>query len=178
MELHKYTQEEFDALPVIGGWKICPSGDYTLIAVFPMKSSFGDRCIFGDRCSFGDRCIFGDRCGFGGWCTFGEACSFGKQCGFGWWCTFGEACSFGKACSFEAGKAPRTASPYFAADRIGSEFLKTYFFDFVDGIYVRAGCFFGTEFEFVERLKLGGDGRKTKVYLAALNLAKLQFGLT
>lgn len=30
--MKKYTQAEFEALPVIDGWKQCPTGDYTEIA--------------------------------------------------------------------------------------------------------------------------------------------------
>lgn len=44
MELKKYTQKEFDALPVVNGWKRCPTGDYSLI------KSFGEWCRFGKGC--------------------------------------------------------------------------------------------------------------------------------
>ena len=66
--MKKYTQAEFDALPVIDGKKQCPTGDYSNI------------------CSFGGGCSFGERCSFGEWCSFGERCSFGKGCK----CEFGE----------------------------------------------------------------------------------------
>ena len=45
--MKKYTQAEFDALPVIDGRKQCPTGDYSDIR------SFGEWCSFGERCSFG-----------------------------------------------------------------------------------------------------------------------------
>ena len=48
-----YTQEEFDVLPVVDGYKQCPTGDYTQI------SHFGEGCSFGERCSFGRWCSFG-----------------------------------------------------------------------------------------------------------------------
>ena len=51
---HIYTQEEFDALPVVDGVKVCPTGDYSAI------ESFGDLCRFGEWCSFGVRCSFGE----------------------------------------------------------------------------------------------------------------------
>ena len=59
-----FTQAEFDALPVVGGYKQCPTGDYTAI------NSFGDRCRFGAGCSFG------------AWCSFGAGCRFGEGCSF------------------------------------------------------------------------------------------------
>lgn len=49
MELKKYTQEEFDALPVVAGWRLCPSGDYSLIKSFGEGCSFRKGCI----CEFG-----------------------------------------------------------------------------------------------------------------------------
>ena len=57
-----YTQEEFDHLPVIGGYKQCPIGDYSLI------KSFGEQCNFGEWCSFGEQCRFGEKCRIGEQC--------------------------------------------------------------------------------------------------------------
>ena len=48
--MKKFTQNEFDAFPVINGRKICPSGDYTGI------SEFGEGCEFGGFCMFGEGC--------------------------------------------------------------------------------------------------------------------------
>lgn len=57
--MKKYTQEEFDAIPVDGfGIKHCPTGDYTAINCFV------------------------------GWCSFREGCSFDAGCDFGEWCRF------------------------------------------------------------------------------------------
>ena len=53
--MKKYTQAEFDALPVIDGRKQCPTGDYSDIR------SFGEWCSFGERCSFDEWC----KCEFG-----------------------------------------------------------------------------------------------------------------
>ena len=67
-----------------------------------------------------------------------------------------------------------------AIDRAGTENRKTYIFDFVDGIYVRSGCFFGTLQEFREKV-LEDDtthdkrSKKTIVYLGFANLACAQF---
>ena len=58
--MKKYTQEEFDAIPVDGfGIKRCPTGDYTAI------DRFGAHCRFGAGCSFGEVCRFGAGCSFG-----------------------------------------------------------------------------------------------------------------
>lgn len=38
--MKKYTQQEFDALPVVDGIKQCPTGDYSEL------KSFGKRCSF------------------------------------------------------------------------------------------------------------------------------------
>jgi hypothetical protein len=62
--MKKYTQEEFDALPLVDGVRQCPTGDYTQIM------------------NFGAWCSFGEGCSFGAWCSFGEGCRFGKGCSF------------------------------------------------------------------------------------------------
>ena len=82
--MKKYTQEEFDELPIVDNFKQCPTGDYTSIE------------YFGESCSFGELCRFGELCSFGKSCRFGKACSFGELCSFGKSCSFGELCSFGK----------------------------------------------------------------------------------
>ena len=59
--MKKITQQEFDALPVVEGWKKCPgSTDYSAIKHFP------DRCRFGAELSFGEGCRFGAGCSFEG----------------------------------------------------------------------------------------------------------------
>jgi hypothetical protein len=50
--MKKYTQEEFDALPLVDGVRQCPTGDYTQIM------NFGAGCSFGESCSFGAWCRF------------------------------------------------------------------------------------------------------------------------
>ena len=100
------------------------------------------------------------------WCSFGERCSLGE------WCSFGERCSFGKGCDFENGRVKN--GKFFACDRIGSEKRKTYFFKGDNGYFVRAGCFFGTLDEFVERVKKVHAGTKfEREYLVAVELAKI-----
>ena len=65
-----YAQAEFDALPIIDGWRRCPAGDYSALC------SFGERCSFGEGCRFGEWCSFDAGCRFGEWCSFGEGCRF------------------------------------------------------------------------------------------------------
>ena len=160
--MKKYTQEEFDAMEIDeNGYKICPSGDYTLI------KSFRERCSFSERCRFSYDCSFSERC------SFSENCSFDENCSFGKWCSFGECCRFDYGCSHEG----LTNSTYFACDRIGSESRKTYFFKSDEGYHVRAGCFFGTFDEFAKRVKKVHCGTKyEKEYLAAIELAKIVLG--
>lgn len=51
--MKKITQQEFDALPVVEGWKKCPgSTDYSAIKHFPDGCRFGAWCRFGEGCSF------------------------------------------------------------------------------------------------------------------------------
>ena len=160
-----YTQAEFDAIPMDKyGVKHCPTGDYTQVHDFGSNSSFGECSSFGEHSSFGECCIFGEHSSFGSNSSFGE-CSF-----FGEHSSFGECCIFGVNCSHEG----LTNSRYFACDRIGSERRKTYFFAAEEGLYVRAGCFFGTLDDFVERVKEVHAGtRYEREYLAAVELAKI-----
>lgn len=57
--MKKYTQAEFDALPVIDGKKQCPTGDYSDICSFGEGRSFGKGC----KCEFGE---FYHMCACGG----------------------------------------------------------------------------------------------------------------
>ena len=88
---------------------------------------------------------------------------FGKRCSFGEWCSFGEMCSF----------EGLTNSKYVAVDRIGREHRKAYFFAADEGLFVRAGCWFGTFAEFEKRVRAVHGGTKHEShYLAALELAR------
>ena len=132
----KITQEEFNRLPVIDGVKRCPFGNYSLI------SSFAEHCSFAEYCSFAERC------------SFAEHCSFAEGCSFAGGCRFAERCSFEKNCSFENGKIPKNyKTPLHKISGFGSrQNSELYFWDFQDGIFVRAGCFFGTQQKFTERV--------------------------
>ena len=95
------------------------------------------------------------------------------ECVFDMCCSFGEGCNFGIGCSFESGRVKN--GKYFACDRIGSQRRKTYFFRDDNGkMYVRAGCWFSSLDEFVERVKKAHGGTKyEKEYLTAVELAKI-----
>lgn len=143
MTLHKYTQEEFDALPENEyGGKICPTGDYTEISAFPGFSTF----VYGAK--------FGDEAEFGNWATFGHEAEFGKNCSFE-----GDRVKNGTFVTVgRIGSVNRTA--YFYIDENGK-------------FFVRAGCWFSDEDSFIERVKAvhGGTIYETQ-YLAALDYAK------
>ena len=68
--MKKYTQEEYNELPIVDNFKQCPTGDYTSIEYF------GESCSFGELCRFGEWCSFGERCSFGKSCSFGESCVY------------------------------------------------------------------------------------------------------
>ena len=168
--MKKYTQEEYDNFEINEyGYKICPTGDYTDIKDFGAYCKFGAGCCFGAGCNFGVGCSFGARCNFGEWCRFGDRCNFGVGCSFGEWC------SFAMYCNFENGRVINGI--YFACDRIGSEKRKTYFFKGDNGYFVRAGCFFGTFDEFVDRVhQVHADTKFEKEYELAVELAKVVLG--
>jgi len=167
--MRNITQEEFDNLPIVNGFKECPSNtDYSNIknfgnyCIFGNYCRFGNGCIFGNYCIFGINCIFGNYCRFGSDCRFGNYCTFGNDCIFGNYCRFGNDCTFadyfafGNDCSFEGHKSVGTY-PYIYVSGLGSRIgSTTYFFNFEEGIHVRCGCFFGTIKEFKSRCKKEG----------------------
>lgn len=189
----------------LDGIKQCPNGDYSTISIFKIMcnfkqgcsfaecstftrpchfgacTSFGEQCsfnlpcLFGNQCSFAEGCCFYEPCGFGVFCSFAKRCNFSYECSFSENCAFSCNLNFGKFCEFEGNHKAKTTTPYLAVDCIGSENRKTYFFNFETGIHIRAGCFFGTEKQFIVKLKCDGDAQKTKIYTMALDLAKLQF---
>ena len=107
--------------------------------------------------------------------AFGECCNFGDRCNFGGCCIFGEWCNFAMYCNFENGRVVNGI--YFACDRIGSEKRKTYFFKGDNGYFVRAGCFFGTFDEFVDRVhQVHAVTKYEKEYELAVELAKVVLG--
>ena len=100
-----------------------------------------------------------------------EIKNFGPYISFGEHSDFGAYSIFGPDCNFENGRVIN--GKYFACDRIGSEKRKTYFFKGDNGYFVRAGCFFGTFDEFIERVHEVHAGTKHETeYIKAVELAK------
>ena len=104
-----------------------------------------------------------------------EIKNFGPYISFGEHSDFGAYSIFGPDCNFENGRVIN--GKYFACDRIGSEKRKTYFFKGDNGYFVRAGCFFGTFDEFIERVHEVHAGTKHETeYIKAVELAKAVLG--
>lgn len=103
----------------------------------------------------------------------GNGCYFGDNSRIGKYCNFESGCGFGTDCSFESGNVRN--GKYVAIDRIGREKRKAYFFMDCEGnVFVRAGCFFGGENQFVKKVNEHHTNTKhRKHYLQALELAKL-----
>lgn len=104
-----------------------------------------------------------------GFTDFSDITSFGE------WSSFGEGSSFGKGSSFENHKA---LSPFFIRiNNIGSRKDGCTIFNFEDGIFIRSGCFFGSEIDFLQRLKATHDvdSKHFKEYSLSLELAKISF---
>lgn len=88
---------------------------------------------------------------------------------------FGESCSFGEWCSFENGYEANEL-PFVRINNIGSRTDGCYIYNFKKGIYVRSGCFFGTEQEFTQAVDTKHAGTKyQRQYQLALELAKATF---
>lgn len=118
----KYTQEQFDAMPVVDGYKQCPTGDYSNIKQFNVK------CSFAEGCSFPESCIFA------------EGCSFAKLCSFAKGCRFAEGCTINKMVM--TGFKMRQMSG------LGENQRTLLVWSTEKGIYCQAGCFFGAREEF------------------------------
>ena len=174
--MKKYTQEEFDNFTISKyDYKICPSGNYVEIKNFGPYISFGEHSDFGAYSIFGEWCDFGANSNFGANSDFGAYSIFGPDCNFGANSDFGAYSIFGPDCNFENGRVIN--GKYFACDRIGSEKRKTYFFKGDNGYFVRAGCFFGTLNEFIERVHEVHAGTKHETeYIKAVELAKAVLG--
>ena len=200
MKIQQFTQAEFDELPIVGGYKQCPTGDYTQIHTVGEKCTFGARCTFSEHCrftehcrfaaacTFGMLCDFGRGCTFGARCTFSEHCRFGEKCAFSYGCTFDIECDFGRGCTFSEhcrfgascifeGHVADTGYPFLAIVGAGDYNRTTYFFNTVDGIYVRSGCFIGTLAGFRAKVRKDdpNDGIKAQQYLGFADIAVITF---
>lgn len=139
--MKKYIQKEFDLFPCDeDGKKVCPTGDYSEIK------------FFGDNCSFEEDCRFGNRSSFGNNCWFGDGCGFGENC------------------SFEGGKEAKPGYPFIAFVGAGSRpGSKVYFFNTIEGVYVRCGCWSGFISDFRERVQ---STNADEIYLVICNVVE------
>ena len=151
--MKKWTQEEADAVEYVDGWKNYGTGNFTQVR------------RFGEWAGFGERAIFGEGASFGAWASFGAGASFGERA------------SFGELASFEGLSFKNCNGNFFIrVNNIGSRNDGCYVFNADEGIYVRCGCFFGTDKEFLKKVKESHSGTKhEKTYTLAVKLAKEQF---
>ena len=178
--MKRYTQQDLDNFEVVDGVRQCPSGDYTSIRVFNEQCSFAEGCSFAAWCRFAEACSFAEECSFAAWCSFAERCSFAAWCSFAERCSFAKECSFAEACSFAAwcrfaercniGGHTLKHSYVISVSGIGEYKRTLYLWITTDGIFCQAGCFFGSEEEFViaVRNKYG----ENSAYEQSLNLLK------
>jgi hypothetical protein len=91
--------------------------------------------------------------------------------------SFGECCSFGERCSFESLKFDKIKQPYFIRiNNIGSRCDGCCIYNSDSGIYVRSGCYFGSEAYFLQRVKETHKGNQfERQYILAVELAKATF---
>jgi len=165
--MKKYTQEEYNELPIVDNFKQCPTGDYTSVEYFGEACSFGKLCSFGKACRFDKACRFGELCSFGKACSFGESCSFGRACRFGKSCRFGEWCSFGKSCVYA--NINILNRHVYSVFGVGAS-KSIYGWLSADGWYFQIGCFFGTETQ--ARESINKKYSSEHIYHDALNLIK------
>ena len=96
--------------------------------IVPANTNIPATTVIPDFSVFGDRCEFGDWCEFGNWCKFGDECIVeGMTCQ--WLMTAGNIDGSGR-------------QVLIVSDG--------------DRVIIRAGCFRGTEAEFVQRARAEG----------------------
>jgi UDP-3-O-[3-hydroxymyristoyl] glucosamine N-acyltransferase len=100
--MQTYTQAEFDAFPIVNGYTLCPTGDYSAIVEFPARSAIGDYSFIGygsfigEHSEIGAGCIIGERCIIGDGSTIGYGCTIGGDCTIGGRFTIGQGTTIGK----------------------------------------------------------------------------------
>jgi hypothetical protein len=197
--VRQITQAEYDALPVVRGYRQCPGftdysgvrcfGDHARFgahASFGKCASFGENASFGEHASFGEGARFGAHASFGEWAIFGENASFGKcasfgegarfgaHASFGEWASFGENASFGKGAKLENTKR-LLGSTIYAFGGFGSANRTTYCIPMKSGIYVRCGCWAGSMQDFRRRIAdVCGASDIAREYLAICDIAEMR----
>jgi hypothetical protein len=62
--MKKFTQEEFNTLPIVDGVRQCPKGDYSMVRDFDGFCSFEEGSILANQYAFDDGASFGLECTF------------------------------------------------------------------------------------------------------------------
>ena len=137
----------------------------------------GNACKLGKLCWLGDRCVLYHDCVLGNDCRLGDECMLGDECVLGDNCVLGDRCHLGRLCSLEGRRVPNAA--YFIVTNIGSRNDDAYAYcnTATGEIYVRAGCWFGSIDEFVERVHEVHAGTQHETdYIAFAEFARARFG--
>ena len=142
----KYTQERYDAMPIVDGYKQCPSGDYTAVR------------------EFGERSRFGEQPSFGAWSSFGERSRFGERS------SFGARSRFGADCLFEGSHKALRGYPLMTLGGCGSVNRTVYAFNVNGGPIIRAGCFVASLDEFRAKVREDGDRLTLLQYIGWANI--------
>lgn len=149
-----YTQADVDAITRDrNGFKHLPQGNYI------------------GWINFGEKCILPNDCTIGNYCSVGDFSMIGDRCYLGEWCVIGAMCMIGENCAMEGGRVKNAR--YIKVGPIGSRNDDAYFYADGEGkIFVRAGCFFGTEDEFLSKLmETHGNNAYASGYKLALEFA-------
>ena len=128
-------------------------------------SQNGDAWVYGNAEVYGDARVYGDAWVYGDASVYGDARVYGNAR------VYGDASVYGNAEVSEIGAI-------FWIGAIGSRNDTATFFRCRDGsIKVVCGCFFGNLDEFAKKVrKTHGDNDHAKVYMLAIEMAKIRIG--
>jgi len=59
------TQDQFDSFPIVGGYRICPVGDYSKLKIVFERCKFGNGNKFGNENEYGNEYKYGNKFEFG-----------------------------------------------------------------------------------------------------------------
>lgn len=168
---------KFGSLNTFGRWNTFGDDNkFSNLNKFGSFNKFGGLNKFGAGNTFDNWNTFRDCNAFGIRNEFGDDNKFGDENTFGVRNTFGRWNTFGDECSMEDGSVRNTTM--FFVSNIGSENRTAYAFcNMKTGeIFIRAGCWFSTIEEFVQRVKDVHAGTQHEVdYLAFAEFAKVRF---
>lgn len=149
--------------------KNCVTEALVTIGRFSVMSgcTIGHASIIESNCKF-TSCTIGHRTSIAAGCMFNNTV-FEKQVYLNSDATFTD-------CTFEGKYKQRSAKPVLMIGPLGSEARTTQFFDCVEGVMVRTGCFIGTINEFSEQVKYThGNNRFAKQYLLVADFVESFF---